>query len=325
MGNKQQNGSVGKAIIWMFFLSLFLFWLGPLGTLIAGIVGGKKAGGVGGAFAAVFLPSIVLGMLIFIMASSLSGLPIIGAAAGLGVGLMSLIGIGPLLLGAIIGGIMAPEPSNSQIPTDYSQSSHIKSHEKEKSKNSSDTTDYDQSVKQFNSETSLNYNLPSPPKFQNYESETDQGATGNDYDEYKTFLAPSGDDTIIVSDDYRSMKPLPGYLLVLNGEQANKRLKLYGRHTDSGTKLTIGRDSSDWKNKVPPQKQSTHLRIKDSSKTLSRLQAELIYKDGSMHLKNVGSVNPTQVNDLPIHPQSMVIIKSGMTIQAGYLLLRYVK
>lgn len=43
----EKKGSILSAIIWMFLISLFLFWLPFAGPLIAGIVGGKKAGGVG--------------------------------------------------------------------------------------------------------------------------------------------------------------------------------------------------------------------------------------------------------------------------------------
>jgi len=103
----KKEGSVAGGIFWMFFISLLLFWLPVLGPFIAGLVGGKKSGGVGGALAAVFLPGIVFGIILFAFASSLSGLPIIGAIAGAGGLVLSLVGIGPLLIGAIIGGVMA--------------------------------------------------------------------------------------------------------------------------------------------------------------------------------------------------------------------------
>ncbi|MBT3312227.1 MAG: hypothetical protein HN737_05735 [Desulfobacterales bacterium] len=104
--DSEKNGSIVSAIIWMFLISLLLFWLPAVGPFIAGVVGGKKAGGVGSAIIAVFLPGIVFGVLLFVFASSLTGIPIIGAIAGAGGFILSLVHIGPLLLGAIIGGIL---------------------------------------------------------------------------------------------------------------------------------------------------------------------------------------------------------------------------
>ncbi len=103
----EKSGSVIGGILWMFFISLLLFWLPVIGPLIAGIVGGKKAGGIGGALAAVFLPSIVFGAMLFTLAASISGLPLIGAIAGAGGVVLSLAHVGPLLIGAIIGGALA--------------------------------------------------------------------------------------------------------------------------------------------------------------------------------------------------------------------------
>ncbi|MBC8465979.1 hypothetical protein H8D57_03040 [bacterium] len=104
---QEAKGSVVSGIIWMFIISVLLFWMPVLGPLIAGIVGGKKAGGVGSAIAAVFLPGIVFGVLLFTLAGSLTGLPLIGAIAGAGGVALSLVHIGPLLVGAIIGGVLA--------------------------------------------------------------------------------------------------------------------------------------------------------------------------------------------------------------------------
>jgi len=101
------KGSVVGAMFIMFFVSLLLFWLPILGPLIAGIAGGRKAGGVGGAFLAVILPGLILGGLMFVLASTISGLPLIGALAGAGAFMLSLAHVGPLLLGAIIGGALS--------------------------------------------------------------------------------------------------------------------------------------------------------------------------------------------------------------------------
>jgi hypothetical protein len=107
VGTGQKQGSIGSAMVWMFIISLLLFWLPILGGLIAGFVGGRKAGGVGNAILAVFLPGIILFVSIFLLAASLIGIPLIGVAAGLGGVWLSVLHVGPLLVGAIVGGATA--------------------------------------------------------------------------------------------------------------------------------------------------------------------------------------------------------------------------
>ncbi len=107
MGTGQKQGSIGSAMVWMFVISILLFWLPVLGGLIAGFVGGRKAGGVGSAILAVFLPGIIFFVAIFLLAASLIGIPLIGVAAGMGGLWLSVLHVGPLLVGAIVGGATA--------------------------------------------------------------------------------------------------------------------------------------------------------------------------------------------------------------------------
>lgn len=104
---KKPKGSILAAMLIMFFISLILFWLPVLGPLIAGIVGGKKAGGVWNGFLAVIIPSVLVGFIMFFLAGTLTGLPLVGVLAGAGALLFSLSHVGPLLMGAIIGGFLA--------------------------------------------------------------------------------------------------------------------------------------------------------------------------------------------------------------------------
>lgn len=103
----EKKGSVGAGFFWMLFLSFLLCWLPVVGPFLAGLVGGKKSGGVGKALTAVFLPSIVLAIALFAATTSLAGMPLIGAIAASGGFVLSLAGVGPLLLGAVIGGLLA--------------------------------------------------------------------------------------------------------------------------------------------------------------------------------------------------------------------------
>ena len=103
----ESEGSITSGMLWMLFISILLFWLPVIGPLIAGIVGGKKAGGIGAAIMAVFLPAIIVGVGAFALASVLSGLPAFGMVAALGGVTLALMNVGPLLVGAIVGGILS--------------------------------------------------------------------------------------------------------------------------------------------------------------------------------------------------------------------------
>lgn len=93
-------------MLWMTLLSLILCWLPVIGTLIAGLVGGNKAGGVMAAITAVFLPALLIGALMFGFTTFFTGVPGMGFLAGFGVAALATMNIGPLLLGAIIGAVL---------------------------------------------------------------------------------------------------------------------------------------------------------------------------------------------------------------------------
>lgn len=101
------KGSTMRGFLWMFFISILLFWLPILGPLIAGLVGGKKAGGVGNAILAAIFPAVILGILVSSFTGALSGLPLIGLIAGTSVVILAITHIGPLLVGAVIGGLFS--------------------------------------------------------------------------------------------------------------------------------------------------------------------------------------------------------------------------
>ena len=105
--SESDNGSVLAGMIWMFILSLLLFWLPGLGSLIAGIVGGKLAGGVFAGLTAAMLPGIVVAIALFFAGTMLTALPVIGAVLAGGGLLLYILYIPPLLIGALIGGLIA--------------------------------------------------------------------------------------------------------------------------------------------------------------------------------------------------------------------------
>ena len=105
--SETKKGSVIMAMAWMFILSLLLFWLPAFGSLVAGIVGGKVAGGVGSGILAALLPGILLAVGLLVGGTLLTALPVVGAVIAGGGLLLYLFYIPPLLIGALIGGLMA--------------------------------------------------------------------------------------------------------------------------------------------------------------------------------------------------------------------------
>jgi hypothetical protein len=101
----ERRGSVAGAALWMIVLSILLFWLPVLGPLIAGAVGGYKAGNVSRALVAASLPALAVAIFVFLLAT-LTGLPLVGALAGFGLFLAIVFHSIPLFIGAAIGGII---------------------------------------------------------------------------------------------------------------------------------------------------------------------------------------------------------------------------
>lgn len=72
----------------------------------SGFVGGRKAGVLENALKAVFLPAMIIGGILFFLGTGLTGIPLVGFLAGLGGVAVSLIHVGPLLVGAVAGALV---------------------------------------------------------------------------------------------------------------------------------------------------------------------------------------------------------------------------
>jgi hypothetical protein len=101
------NSSMLASATWMLGVSLVLFFLPAVNGLIGGFVGGYKAGTVGRALGAAILPALVLGMGLWVL-FGLFGAPFIGFIGGFAIGVWALLSSGGLLVGALIGGAVAP-------------------------------------------------------------------------------------------------------------------------------------------------------------------------------------------------------------------------
>ena len=102
----ERPGSLVSAMNWMGGLSLLLFWIPVVGPFIAGLVGGRKAGTIGRAVIAVFLPAVLTGLMAFAGVTYLTD-TFWGFLAGLGGVVLSLLQVGPLFVGAVVGGLAA--------------------------------------------------------------------------------------------------------------------------------------------------------------------------------------------------------------------------
>jgi len=96
---------------WMLGLSIVLFWAPFLGSLIAGFVGGRKAGGAKSALLAALLPGLILFVATIMLSSLLGWIPVIGQLVGVLVGMgawvLGFVNFIPLLIGALLGGATA--------------------------------------------------------------------------------------------------------------------------------------------------------------------------------------------------------------------------
>jgi hypothetical protein len=100
-------GSLASAMNWMGGLSLLLFWLPVIGPGVAGFIGGVKAGTIKRAMLAVFVPGVLTGVLAAAGVGYLTRELFWGVLAGIGGIAFSFLQIGPMFVGAILGGLTA--------------------------------------------------------------------------------------------------------------------------------------------------------------------------------------------------------------------------
>jgi hypothetical protein len=103
-----RRGSIPQAMAWMFGLSAGLFWWPVLGGLIAGFVGGRKAGDPGRALAAAIPTAALAFISMFLLGGFFSLIPIIGPIFGsISGAVLGTVHAIPLVIGALIGGYAA--------------------------------------------------------------------------------------------------------------------------------------------------------------------------------------------------------------------------
>jgi pSer/pThr/pTyr-binding forkhead associated (FHA) protein len=113
------------------------------------------------------------------------------------------------------------------------------------------------------------------------------------------------------------MRYVPGELVVLSGEDRGKSFKIAGYPTSEGSVVTIGREP------VTDERAFAHIQIEERFHTVSRKQAELIWKEKKLFVRNLSDTNPTQVNGIEIKPGKKVQLKPGAVMRTGELEFEY--
>ncbi len=120
---------------------------------------------------------------------------------------------------------------------------------------------------------------------------------------------------IIKTDPPKTMRYMPGQLEIISGEDKGKSFKMVGHPTDKGSVTTLGRAE------VTGERGYSHIQLKDQ--TVSRKQAEIIYRDGKIMLKNLSETNYTQVNGVDVKPNEVVELAPGSIIRTGAIEFKY--
>jgi len=106
MASFAYRGGIAAAMSVMLMLSILMGAIPALGTLTAGIIGGRMAGEPRQALMAAVLPAVLLAILLSCLDVLLAGLPIIGPLAELGGLTLASVQVGTLLIGAVVGGLL---------------------------------------------------------------------------------------------------------------------------------------------------------------------------------------------------------------------------
>ncbi|WP_179862208.1 FHA domain-containing protein [Longibacter salinarum] len=115
----------------------------------------------------------------------------------------------------------------------------------------------------------------------------------------------------------KTMKFIPGKLVVAAGPDQGKEFRIAGHPTPEGNVVTMGRAE------VEGERAFAHIQLGDTYRTVSRMQAEIVQKDQDIYLKNKSTTNPTMVNGEPVEAEKMVELDDGDMIRMGEMMLRY--
>ncbi len=115
----------------------------------------------------------------------------------------------------------------------------------------------------------------------------------------------------------KTMKFIPGKLVVAAGPDQGKEFRIAGHPTPEGNVVTMGRAE------VKGERAFAHIQLGDTYRTVSRMQAEIVQKDQDIYLKNKSTTNPTMVNGDPVEAEDMIELEDGDMIRMGEMMMRY--
>lgn len=115
-----------------------------------------------------------------------------------------------------------------------------------------------------------------------------------------------------------TMRLIPGELEIISGQDKGKSFRMAGYSTEEGDIVTIGRES-----RIEGDKKYAHIQISQDYRTVSHMQAEIIYRNGELSIRNLSATNPTEVDDKILTGNKTVVLKPGTVIRMGELEFRY--
>lgn len=144
---------------------------------------------------------------------------------------------------------------------------------------------------------------------QRIKSESSSSESGDD--------SSSGPETLKFKAPPKTMKFIPGKLVVAAGPDQGKEFRIAGHPTPEGNVVTIGRAE------VEGERAFAHIQLGDTYRTVSRMQAEIIQQDDTILLRNKSDTNPTMVNGEQVEAETTVELEDGDMIRMGEMMLRY--
>jgi hypothetical protein len=110
---------------------------------------------------------------------------------------------------------------------------------------------------------------------------------------------------------------IPGELEIISGLDKGKSFRIAGYPTADGSVISLGRDS------VEGDRKYAHIQLME--KTVSRKQAELIFRNSILSVKNLSETNFTQVDGIALKLNESTELKPGMTVRTGEVEFKYKK
>lgn len=121
----------------------------------------------------------------------------------------------------------------------------------------------------------------------------------------------------IPSSSPKTLALIPGKLEIVSGEDIGKSFRIAGYPTPEGSVVSIGREA------ISGERAYAHIQLDERFKTVSRRQAELIYKDKKLIVKNLSETNLTQVDGKDLMPGECMELRPNARIKTGELEFQY--